>query len=294
MRDFNKEFKSLRCVNKTWFYRFFKMLEECNVDEALIDKAISLALDQDNRYGVVVNSDNVFYNNSKTTKGIDNFFAYMEDVALNKGIEGFKQLLEDIIVRVENNFLELKKENKEIKTNFFYLVMRELLIANPRDAQTNWSMQSGEKYGGRLDFMLGGISLAYLLFAEEPANIDLIVYDDFRTLPGLERLGIGSHVFHEFCKRIIKEKPNYSVMACGVEKGKDGEKAYSSWGGYPVRPKSKDRCWMIEDRPLTEEEYKNAPSFIHFYFPCEVIMDNAKKSSKKYGLQDFKQGFMGE
>ena len=292
MKDLSQDLKNLKCANKTWFYRFLAMFEESNVNAQTIEKALNLILDNDNQYGVIVGTDNIFLNNPKATKCIESFFAYMAELALSEGTENFKKILENIIEKVETDFLNIKNEGAKIKTNFFYLFMRELLLQKPEDIQINWNIKNGNRYEGRLDFVLAGVSLAYLSFAEEPANVKLVVYDDFRTLPGLEKLGVGSHMFVELCKKVVEDKPGYSIMACGVLKGKDGEKAYSSWGGYPIDPKSNNRCWIINEKPLTAEEYNKASNFIMYYFSNKIVAKNASKQNVRYGAQDYKNNFI--
>ena len=256
------------------------MLEDCGVEKSHIDQAISLMLDKENKYGGVVGTDNLFFNTNKANIGIENFFTYMAELSSRYNNAEFKKFLEEIILSVDKNFCDLKTKSKGINTSYFYLLMRELYLRNPQDASIRCRMNEGTWYAGRLDYLLGGISLAQLQFAEEKSNIPTIVFDDFRTLPGLERLGIGSQMFVALSKKIVEEKPSYSIMACGVLKGKDGEMAYRSWGAYPIYPKSKDRCWEIVERPLTEQEYLKAPNFINFYFTKDVVKRNASFLSK--------------
>ena len=280
----------IRCYNKKWFNRFIVMLEECGVERSVINKAVKLIMDDDNKYAPTMGNWGVFLNNPTIDRKIENFFTYMEQLALDKGTDEFRAMLERVIFGVEKNFLDLKESNEKITTNFFNLVMRQLLLENPQDAILIDTNDKEQAYGGRLDLVLGGVSVGHVSFGEESSDQQLVVFDDFRTLPGLEKMGIGSHLFRGLCKKVMEEKPGYSIAAWGVMKGRDGEKAYIAWGGLPVASISD----IAEGRILTSEEYDNAPRSLIYYFTNDIVRENAIKENNRYGTKKSKHDYMGE
>ena len=289
-KNISDKISKIKSNNKNWFNRFVVMIEECGVESSIIDRAVTLMMDADNRYLPIMGNMGVFLNNPKTDRKIENFFTYMEQLALEKGVDEFRAMLERVIGGVEKNFTDLKESKEKITTNFFNLVMRELLLENPQDAMLINTNYKETVYGGRIDLVLGGVSVGHISFDEEYPDQQLIIFDDFRTLPGLERMGIGSQLFRGLCKKVMEEKPGHSIVAFGVMKGRDGEKAYTAWGGVPVVAISD----ISEGHILTSEEYDNAPRSIWFYFNNDVVRENAAKENNRYGTKNLKSDYMGE
>lgn len=280
--EIEKSINSLEVMHKEWFYQFFDMLKKCEVDNSFIEKALELILSENNRYSGSIGTINIFINNNKAKSNIDNFFDYLDKMFQKMGYNKFKEFLEKTIMNIERDFENHKSVNHAMKTNFFNLFLRELILENPQDVNIEFlELQDA----GRLDVKLDKISLGHIEYEETLANRKLIMFSDMRTLPGLERMGLGSYMFYMLCSKIANEKPGYALMAWGVMKGRDGEKAYSKWGGYPTFPEYGDNGWEFVEHKLTQEEYNEAPKIIAYYFPENIIEENSKKTNKIYGLQ---------
>ena len=88
---------------------------------------------------------------------------------------------------------------------------------------------SADEYSSSILLKIAGMQIGDIVFEETNGNLPIVQFNDFRTINGLEKMGLGSHLFIEFCKQMVKYKQGYSVMAWNVMKGHDGEKVYSKW-----------------------------------------------------------------
>lgn len=183
---------------------------------------------------------------------------------------------------MEKNFQTRIAEQNPAKTNVFNLFMRELIIENPSEIKIK-NTNIGDEI--RMDLDFAGLSVGHLKYSEIPANVKTMEMVDFRMIPGLERMGLGKHMFCEFCRDVLARGSDYSVTAWCVMKGRDGEKAYSSWGGYPTFPVVDENGDMIVGKRLTDEEYAAIDISLDYYFPNEIVLENSQKHSKIYGVR---------
>lgn len=63
----------LRYIDKEWFYSFFEMLENANVSQETICKALALASHKENQYAGAMGQDNWFAKSPKAKKCMNNF-----------------------------------------------------------------------------------------------------------------------------------------------------------------------------------------------------------------------------
>lgn len=273
----------LRCLNKEWFYSFFAMLENAQVSQDTICKALALVAYEKNVYaGINYQDDCLFRTGAKAKKCIDNFFAYCLKLKQEKGDDWFKGFLTRAIDNIEKNFQMRATEPNSTKTNVFNLFMRELVIENPNEVKIK-NVDSGDET--RMDLDFAGISIGHLIYNEISANVRAAEITDFRTIPGLERMGLGKYIFCEFCRDVLAKGSDYSAMAWCVMKGLDGEKAYSSWGGYPIFPVVGEDGNLIIDKRLTDEEYAAIDCTLNYYFSNDIVLKNSQKYSKIYGTR---------
>lgn len=285
--------KSINASNKEWFYRFFEMLEKCDVDQETIDKALNLILKEGILYyKSTMGIGSVFTNSIDSKRDIESFFLYCENLIQEKGKEEFKSFFQRIIDNVCIVFDEkFKDKEKRKRVNIYYLIMREFVLNNPEKVKM---VSTGTIKDGSISIYFEGIAIGHITYEEIKANMKVIEFDDFRTMPGLEKIGLGTYLFTEFCKKVAEDADDYAVIAWGVMKGRDGEKAYSAWGGFPVCPQVDGEVTQITEKPLTEEEYAAAPTSIHYLFTRDVVVENSKRESKRYGIQDVNQTNYGE
>ena len=101
-----------------------------------------------------------------------------------KGVDYFKDFLVNAINNIEENLENRVKEGNPMKTNVVNLFIRELIIENPQEVKIQ---KSNLSEGSRLDLYFAGISVGHLTYEEAVANRKLVLFSDFRTIPGLER-----------------------------------------------------------------------------------------------------------
>lgn len=279
-----------KLINPDWFERFFNMLEQVGIDEELILKTMDMAFCEEflSKY-IPGGKRNIFNFGETSQEACDEFFKYMNDMAKKIGPEQFKDFLENSIIEIQKDYKQYLEEGHSAKTNFVNLFIRRLVIENPKDVKleiTGAKVEDiNEENSGRIAVSIAGIEIGHLLYEGEKYNIPTITFTDFRTIPGLERLGLGSFMFTTFCRDISEKRPECSVMAFNVAKDKDGEKTYSSWGAYPIVITMKDEIGKeIEIRPMTEKEHVGNGHI--FYFSPETIKKCAQKEIKKYLQQD--------
>ena len=279
--DFKEKCKM---INTEWFERLFDFFKQFDVDENLIlsvmdfafcEEMVSLYRPGDMKY--------ILSKSGKSQTFRDEFFEYLNDMAEKVGHDEFKIFLEKTIKDIQQDYKKYQDEGHKAKTNFVNLFMRRLVIQNPQDVQIKLSGTAvediNENTAGVLSVFLAGVEIAHIAYEGESYNMPVITFTDFRTLPGLERLGLGTFLFSTFCKEVSEKRPGCSVMAFNVAKGRDGDKVYSSWGAYPIVIKFKTEK-DIEIRPMTEEEYIGNGHM--FYFSPEIVEKCAKKRVEKY------------
>jgi hypothetical protein len=244
---------------------------------------------------------NVFNNTKESDMAIREFFDYMQHMLNAKGMDYMKTFLENSIDNIYEDKKIHEAEGHTKKTYFFNLFLRQLIKENPSSVRleslgTHMKDVSTGTLPGNIEAIIAGVSLGHLHFEEDKANIPHIQFTEFRTLPGLERLGLGSYMFQEFCREICAYKPGYAAMAWSVKKGKDGEKAYSRWGAYPIDATySEDKGWGLNTTPLSQEEYDTWDGQMICYFTPEMVRKNASISSSKYtGYMTDSQCVMGD
>lgn len=267
----------LKTINTSWFDRFFDMLDKVEIDEQTIIETMDFAFSDEMVRGYRMGGYyNIFNKNQKTKSIIENFFKYLSDMAENLGKEKFKEFLKNSLKQIKVDYAEYLKGKHSAPTNFFNLFMRNLVIANPQDVEMKHMGAKIENLSneneGRIDVLLGGVSIGHLEYDQMESNTPLLSFFEFRTLPGLERLGLGTYMFSEFCREVVEKRPDYAVLACNVAKDKDGSKTYSAWGAYPVNTTFSNMDERIVDTiPITQEEYKNRPGPFIYYFSPSVV-----------------------
>ena len=150
--------------------------------------------------------------------------------------------MEDTIDQIEVDYKQYEESHKGIphgKTNFLFLFLRNLAQAQKQDVGIESRGTAIDKInsattGAEIKATIGGAELGHLRFEEVSANVPHLQFTEFRTLPGLEKMGLGSYIFYDFCQRINEKRPGYGLIAWSVKKGRDGSHAYSAWGGYPI------------------------------------------------------------
>ena len=98
-------------------------------------------------------------------------------------------------------------------------------------------------------------------------------------------MGLGSYMFLEFCRQIDEFKPGYAAMAWSVKKGRDGSKAYSAWGGYPIDATfvNETDYWDLDTKGLTQEQIDAYEGQMLYYFPPEQVKKLASLPNNRYG-----------
>ena len=114
--------KSINASNKEWFYRFFEMLEKCDVGQETIDKALNLILEEGILYyKSTMGISSVFTNSIDSKRDIESFFLYCEKLIQEKGKDEFKSFFQRIIDNVSIVFDEkFKDKEKRKRINIYY------------------------------------------------------------------------------------------------------------------------------------------------------------------------------
>lgn len=288
---FNNFLSSLSSgTNKDWFIRFFKMLEDCGVDENIIDLALNLLTRPENDFRRTKEGERDPLRISAIAQGAqESFFNFMENMAKENGVEYLKNFLENAIIQMGMDFDRYVNEDHLRNTNFYNLFMRQLVKAFPEEVRIedvgkkSMKTTSSRIHGGEIQISFAGIYLGHIQYDEESSNIPHMQFTDFRTLPGLEGMGLGTLLISEFCRQIVEYKPGYAMLAFNVKKGKDGDKTYSHWGGYPITISCDDSdTWIIDDTPWTREKYEANTRNMMFFFPESAVKALAEKRSTRY------------
>lgn len=277
-----------------WFKRFFEMLESAGVSDEIIIKAMDYSLSADGLERITAkgNSEGLF-RNTQSKVVIENFFEYMNNMAQNYGKDKFKVFLEKTLLQIADEYEEYKKNGYAKRTSLKNLFLKHLVLEHPEDVVFEYGgtpieKMSAEEYQSSILLKIAGMQIGDIVFEEVNGNLPIVQFTDFRTINGLEKMGLGSHLFIEFCKQMVKYKQGYSVMAWNVMKGHDGEKVYSKWGAYPVECYADNDFWEIDTTPLTDEQtdefYGNHGRI--YYFPPERIEEMSKRPNYRYGEQE--------
>ena len=278
--------KQLKLINTYWFDNFFGLLARIGIDDNYIIQAIDFAFNDKMLSAYRMGGYyNVFNRNSQTKALIDNFFKYLKDMEKEIGKEEFKQFLLTSLEQIKADYTQYLEEKHSAPTNFFNLFMKRLLVKNPQDVEIR---QMGakienlnEENEGRIDILIGGVSVGHLEYDKMKSKIPLLSFFEFRTLPGLERLGLGTYMFSEFCEEVVKIYPDASILATNVAKDKDGSKTYSHWGAYPIITTLSSVDEKIMDIvPLSKEEYNSRKGPFIYYFSPDIVKKCAEKSVK--------------
>lgn len=278
LEKLNEFLANTKAINTWWYQRFFELLDECGVSEVRIEKALDWAISDENVSASLESWVTPFFRRNKEgTASVDSFFEYLAQVRAREGEKAFRAFLEAALDQMYVDQQTYLKEGHSVRTNLSNLFVRNVVLAHPEDVQleskkTPMSELSYDSDDGLIEATIGGAQIGHIKFqlgVESEPNIE---FTEFRTLAGLERLGIGKMVFGEFCRQINRDRPCSSVCAWNVMKGRDGSKTYSKWGAYPVVTSSDDGEWKIE-RAITPEELDqmSEKSSTIYYFAPEVI-----------------------
>lgn len=278
-----------KTYNCEWYVRFFQMLEDCGVDDKIVNFALDLLDRPDNHVGYSNTKRCVTLKNKWGALTIENFFNYMENMVQEIGVDSLKEFLENSIIQMGMDFGKYAAENHSNPTNFFNLFMRQLIKTNPQDVMLDdlgekmqdLSLESGD---GCIEISIAGVAIGHIHFQEIESATDCLAFTEFRTLPGLERLGLGSVLISELCRQVCEHKPEHMLIATNVAKGHDGDKAYSAWGGYPVMVNYADdgHTVIIDDKPMSKEYYDSVNHSLVFAFPNSAVKALAEKENTRY------------
>lgn len=284
----DKRLKNVHQINlvEEFFRRFTLMLKKCNVSDAYIEKAIQLISLKDNKFGEVGMGRSKKCISLKENTTI--FFDYLENMAKQMGVEKFKKFLEASIDNIEQSFIYRQEREKDStpntktsKTNFINLFLREIIIQNPQDVKLELIINPGET---KFELTIGGVYIARMEF-EVFDHMKDVQFTDFRVIPGLEGLSLGSCIFYEFCNMVKENYPDYTASAFNVYFGRDAAKIYSHWGAFPVIEIA-DKGEKIAYKPITQEEAEKIGKELTYLFPKEVVREHAQRQSKKYLLTE--------
>ncbi len=291
----DERFKDVKGISPEWFIRFFDMLDKCGVAQETISKALDFALSEENLNSTAKSSNRDGFNKDPrhTPAMLDEFFTYLTNISNEIGIDRFREFLEDTLSQMEIDFDDLSKQDHTKNTCFKNLFLKYLVKSHPKDVQlinskTPIEELSPETDISTIDLKIGGMSIGDIHFEEVAGNPPMITFTDLRTLPGLERMGLGSYVFREFCKQVNEHKHGYSVLAWNVVKDKDGSKVYPKWGAYPVKAYVENDFWEIDTTPLTDKEMDEwyGAHGRAYYFSPEKIEEISKQPNNRYGKQE--------
>ncbi len=278
-------------ISTEWIERFFNMLIKTEVDEQTLNNAIELAFSEE----MMKSYDTSFSpkkdglaKNTKAHEVNDEFFKYMGKIGQEMGLENFREFLQDSINNMQKDYEKYKSEKHGQKTDFVKLFIRQLITKNPENLKMEASETAlkdiePESNYGMLDAVFAGFSVGHIKFEETKSNVPFLMFTDFRTLPGLERMGLGTTIFSSFCKEVKENKPKHGLVAVNVKKGRDGEKAYSAWGAYPIRVsfcENEEIQTQIETKPMSEKEYQ-ATNSLCYYFPPQLVSKFSNKAIKQ-------------
>lgn len=276
-----------------WFKRFFDMLEKAGVSDETILKTMDYSLSVEGLEKITAKGNSEgFFNNKQSKEALDKFFEYMRRMAQNYGKDKFKEFLENALLQIADEYEEYKKYGHAKRTTLKNLFLKHLVLEHPEDVTFEYSgtpieKMTEEDYSSLISLKIAGMEICDIKFEEVDGNPPIIQFTDFHTLSGLEKMGLGSHLFIEFCKQMAEHKPGYPVMAWNVMKGRDGEKVYSKWGAYPVRCYVDNDFWEFDTTPLSDEDVSDfyGDHGRIYYFSPERIEEISKQPTKRYGEQ---------
>ena len=281
-------------IEKQFFVEFMDMLNKYGVSEEIKELAIKLINDDRNKYSPGgMNLPNCLTAKLRGDSIRANFFGYIDDLAKKHGDTFVRDFVTSALKDVSINFDIYENMSRDTKTNFVNLFLREMVEAFPEDVKivmgAGKPLKDWTNYGnyGNLEVRIAGVSLGHLYFDAGKTNVPNIQFTDFRTLPGLEGLGLGSYMFSELCRQVVEYNPECTILACNVKKGYDGEAVYSKWGAYPTNSyKVEGYDFYFDEKPLTQEEYDAMNGSLIYYFNVDAVHHMAEYRSDKYGLDN--------
>ena len=276
-----------------WFKRFFDMLCTAGVSDEIILKTMENSLSPEGLERITAKGNSEgFFNNKQSKEAVDKFFEYMKMMAQRYGKDKFKDFLENTLLQIADEYEEYKKFGHSKRTTLKNLFLKHLVLENPKDVIIEYSgtpieKMSADDYSSLILLKIAGMEICDIKFEEAKGNPPIILFTDFHTLNGLEKMGLGKHLFIEFCKQMAIHKPGQPVMAWNVMKGRDGEKVYSKWGAYPVRVYVDNDFWEIDTTSLSDEEVNDfyGEHARIYYFSPEKIKELSEQLDKRYGKQ---------
>ena len=297
-QEIEKRIEIAKTIKKTisyqWFERFFAMLEMSGVNEEVIIKTMDYALSADGLERITAKGNSEgFEKLPKSKQATDKFFEYMTNMARTYGQEKFKNFLENSLLQIANEYEEYKQNGFSRRTFLKNLFLKHLVMEHPEDVAFEYTGTPLDKMSAEEDLSIillkiAGMEISVIKFQEANGNPPAIHFIDFHTLNGLEKMGLGSHLFIEFCKQMTEYKHGYPIIAWNVMKGHDGEKVYSKWGAFPIRVGYENDFWDYDTTPLTPEETDEfyGEHGRLFYFATETIEKIAKQPNTRYGKQE--------
>ena len=133
-------------------------------------------------------------------------------------------------------------------------------------------------YVAKLKF--AGVSIARITIETDEQNQQILCGHDFRTLPGLENIGIGGYLFAHACEEIKENRPESGLLAWNVSFKGRGHTAYAAWGAHYVASDT-------DLTPITEEDSKRIAMEIktgfHLMFFSPEVVKKVAERPKKYG-----------
>ncbi len=267
------------------------MLDKYGLNEETKELAIKLMIDERNEYSHGgLNTSYCLTAKHRGGVARANFFRYIDDLSQKYGEDFVRNFITNALSDVSANFDAYEGMNRHAKTNFVNLFLREVVEAFPQDVKIemgsgkhlkDWGA-SGTNFGN-LEATIAGVTIGHLHFEDGKTNVNNIQFTDFRTLSGLERLGLGTHMFSEFCRLVEEHKPGYTLLAFNVAKGRDGEAAYTRWGAYPTNSyRVQGYDFYFDEKPLTQEEYNVWQANMFYYFNQDVVHSMAETRSSIY------------
>lgn len=293
MRDDLKKrlLNSSKYIDKEFLFSLFEVFESYNINEEILEKAVNLITHENNTYNfytipaILLSNAAIKKSYSYKKERKYEFFEYLEQLKKVKGSEYMKQFFEKTILKIEQEFNNINSNelpNSNNKYTFFHFFVKELILDNPDDLKLIYDTESVTMTDeGSVIAVIGGVNVGHLDYEKNGQNC--IKGIDFRTLPGLEGMGIGSFIFYDLCHRLKKEGGDFSFIAFCVKVDGNAARIYEKWGAYPfdifIDEETGEECVVR----LTEEiinEYNI--KFCGYLFSSDVIKEIANKKSKIY------------
>lgn len=291
----NEAEKSKKGYTLYWYRKFFSMLNKIDIDKNLIIETLNYFTTPEELNNISTKSNMFAFCsafNKNFYKNIDEFFSYLEDLSVKMGKANFKEFIENSLKQIMSFSEECKNMERPKRPTLTNLFLKCIVLKYPQDVQFSYQKLpvkdlTASSDEGIIKLNIASMEIASISFFEQQGNQPSIWFNDFRTAEGMEQMGLGTHLFKQFCKQIVKDKKGYSVCAWNVVNGHDGDKAYSKWGAYPI-------CISIDNENVIYDISKKSDEEINkiygdnskiFYFTPEVIENFANNPNVKYGNQ---------